>query len=277
MKGTVRTSRPLPATRLTKPFWWFHLCAAVLFASGAHAQNGLSEMRALLGGGSYYYAAQVAGPALVTENPEAPEAHFLYSRALYLTGEVEAAEAQLEAARRLSGGDTPAYLWLDGLLRAAAGNLEEGEKQLERAFAEGRTGEAAYEMAYEMAMDWGRVAWQRGNVGGALEAFEAAAATERGRREPWPELSRGRLLMYGGDFGGAIEAFERTITIFEENDTSAEGLPSPAYVEAYYRLGQVYELAGDADTAAQHYEFARISDPNYAPALEALARLEDQP
>ena len=284
MNSTVRASQLFsttpPTTRLTKPFWRFRLrvvlCAvAALLALSAYAQDALSEMRALLDGGSYYYAAQVAGPALVAANPEAPETHFLYSRALYLTGDAEGAAAQLEAARRLSGSDTPAYLWLDGLLAAAAGDLEEGERRLERAFSEGRTGEAAYGTAYEMAMDWGRVAWQRGNAEGALSAFEAAAATERGQQEPWPELSRGRLLMYEGDFDGAVKAFERAITVFEENDTSAEGLPSPAYVEAYYRLGQVYELTGDADTAARHYEFARISDPNYAPALEALARLEE--
>ncbi len=246
--------------------------SVLLLFSGAHAQDALGEMRALLGSGSYYYAAQVAGPALVTANPEAPEAHFLYSRALYLTGDVAGARVQLEAARRLSGGgDTPAYLHLDGLLQAAAGRLGEAEKLLQQAFSQGKTAETAY----QIAMDWGRVAWQGGDFGGALEAFEAAAATERGQREPWPELSRGRLLMYGGDYEAAVEAFETAITIFEEHDTSAEGLPSPAYVEAYYRLGQVYELMGDESTAAQHYEFARIADPNYAPALEALARLEE--
>ncbi len=265
---------------MAKPLFQFYLCVtASWLLAGAYAQDALGDMRALLDSGSYYYAAQVAGPALVTENPEAPEAHFLYSRALYLTGDAAAAGMQLGAARRLAGGDTPAYLWLDGLLQAATGNLEEAEKLLQRAFLEeqieaqtaGQTGETAY----EMAMDWGRVAWQRDDVEGALRAFGAAATTERGQREPWPNLNRGRLLLYSGDYEAAIAALEAAITVFEQNDTSAEGLPSPAYVEAYYRLGQVYELEGDRDTAAQHYDFARVVDPNYAPALEALARLNE--
>ena len=275
MVSASRALPPIPALSV-KPFGWFCLCVTALCLTPCvHAQDALGDMRALLDSGSYYYAAQVAGPALVTENPEAPEAHFLYSRALYLTGDAAAAGMQLGAARRLAGGDTPAYMWLDGLLQAATGNLEEAEKLLQRAFVENQTEEQTGENAYEMAMDWGRVAWQRDDVEGALEAFEAAATTERGRREPWPNLNRGRLLLYSGDYEAAIAALEAAITVFEQNDTSAEGLPSPAYVEAYYRLGQVYELEGDRSTAAQHYDFARVVDPNYAPALEALARLNE--
>ena len=278
-KGMVSASRalsPVPALSLAKPLWRLSLCVtASWLVAGAYAQDALGDMRALLGSGSYYYAAQVAGPALVTENPEAPEAHFLYSRALYLTGDAAAAGVQLGAARRLAGGDTPDYLWLDGLLQAATGNLEEAEKLLQRAFVEAQTAGQTGDTAYDMAMDWGRVAWQRDDIGGALRAFEAAATTERGQREPWPNLNRGRLLIYSGDYKAAIAALEAAITVFEQNDTAAEGLPSPAYVEAYYRLGQVYELEGDRSTAAQHYEFARVVDPNYAPALEALARLNE--
>lgn len=49
--------------------------------------------------------------------------------------------------------------------------------------------------------------------------------------------------------------------------------PTPAYVEAYYRLGEAYEQLGDLARAEANYRAARTADPNYAPAVQALDRL----
>ncbi len=53
-------------------------------------------MRALLQEGLYALAAQVEGPELVRALPESAEAHYLYAKALYLTGDLATAEAQLK-------------------------------------------------------------------------------------------------------------------------------------------------------------------------------------
>lgn len=242
------------------------ICVSLFTLGIASAQEGaLDEMQALLDGGFYASAAQVVGPELVRALPDEADAHFLYARALYLMGDVDAAQASLTRATELAGDEAkPSYMHLQGLLSAAAGDLAGATEELRDAFRRSRR--------YEIAMDWGRVAWQRGDVDTALEAFDAAAETEEGRKSPWPPLNRGRLLLYEGRTEEAVTAFERAITVFEENDTG-EGLPSPAYVEAFYRLGEAFERLGDEARAETNYLAARSVDPGYTPATEALMRL----
>jgi tetratricopeptide (TPR) repeat protein len=244
----------------------------LLAAGHALAQTPLEQMRDLLQRGYYNSAARVIGPGLVQSQPDSAEAHFLYSRSLYLTGSLDAARRELDLALELRGNATdPAYNHLDGLLRAAAGDLEGGARLLRNAFL--RSGE------YEHAMDWGRVAWRAYRLEEALEAYEAAAWTERGSRLPWPHLNRGRLLVFLGRTEEAIAAYRTSIEVFEEYDTG-EARPSPAYVEAYFRLGEIYEsMAATSGSsrqlqlAADHYRAALTGDPNYAPAIEALDSL----
>jgi tetratricopeptide (TPR) repeat protein len=243
-----------------------------LLAGMAFAQTPLEQMRDLLERGYYNSAARVIGPGLVESHPESPEAHFLYSRSLYLIGEIASARMQLRRAMELSGNDVDAdYNHLDGLLRAADGDLPGGARLLRNAFLRSQK--------YEHAMDWGRVAWQAYRLEEALEAYEAAARTEAGSRSPWPHLNRGRLLTFLGRTDRAITAYRTAIEVFEENDTG-EARPSPAYVEAFFRLGEIYErqAAGGNSArllqlAADHYRAALTGDPNYAPAIEALDSL----
>lgn len=241
-------------------------------AAWTSAQSPLAQMRDLLERGYYNSAARVTGPALIESFPENPEAHFLYSRSLYLTGDVKGARAALDRAMELGGNRTDAdYNHLTGLLRAAEGDLSGGARLLRNAFV--RSGR------FEHAMDWGRVAWQAYRLEEALEAFRAAAETETGRRSPWPHLNRGRLLTFMGRTEDAISAYRTAIEVFEEFDTG-EARPSPAYVESYFRLGEIYEQLGQAEDsarylqlAADHYRAALTGDPNYAPAIEALDSL----
>lgn len=243
-----------------------------LLTGWALAQNPIEQMRDLLERGYYNSAARIVGPSLVESHPNDPEAFYLYSRSLYLTEEIGAAREALDQAMLLADDEVdPDYLHLDGLLLAAEGDLRRAIEVLREAF--GMSGQ------YEHAMDWGRVAWQAYDLEEALEAYAAAAQTEEGMKNSWPHLNRGRLLTFLGRNEEAIDAYRRAIEVFEENDTG-EARPSPAYVEAYFRLGEIYEAMGEEQgsnrflqLAIDHYRAALTGDPNYAPAIEALDSL----
>lgn len=265
MRNRVRNGYHMPVPR-------FAVILLLAVSGFCIAQTPLEQMRDLLDRGYYNSAARVIGPGLVQSLPDDPQAHFLYSRSLYLTGALAEARKELDRALELSGdAPNPDLNHLDGLLRASEGDLAAAVRLLRNAFVRSRD--------YEHAMDWGRVAWQAYRLDEALEAYSAAANTEAGASSSWPHLNRGRLLHYLGRTEEAIAAYRTAIEVFEEHDTG-EARPSPAYVEAYYRLGQIYEeMAADdrsprfLQLAADHYRAALTGDPNYAAAIEALDSL----
>lgn len=224
-----------------------------------------AQMQALLDQGYYNSAARLNGPDLVARYPESGRAHFLYARALYLTGDLAGAASELDKVIAIDGDSDPGVVNLQGLLRAANGDPVGALRALQNAFLRGRD--------YEFAMDWGRVAWQAGRYPEAISAFEAAATTERGRKELWPFVDKGRLLVFTGKLPEAIAAFNAAIDVFEATDPGEARPGSPAYVEAYYRLGEAYEQLGEVDRAEVNYRAARTADPNYGPAIQALDRL----
>jgi tetratricopeptide (TPR) repeat protein len=112
--------------------------------------------------------------------------------------------------------------------------------------------------SYAIAMDLGRVSWQAGDYDTALAAYRAAADTEVGSSQPWPLLNGARLLLYEGRPQSAIDLLEQTLdlldaTVSGEVTTESPALPSPAYTEAFYRLGQAYEALGDLEQAPSNY------------------------
>lgn len=254
-------------TRLSP--WWASvlLLAGLALAGQALArEDAVRQMRDLLSRGFYNSAAQLNGPSLVQRFPDDPEAHFLYASALYYVGNPSAAQARLDEATRLTRGSVPAeFVHLDGLLRASRGDALGAVRALQNAFLR--------EPLYAYAMDWARVAWQAGMYDDALDGFAAAARTERGEREPWPHVGRGRILLALERTEEAISAFDTAIDVFEAHDTGAARVPSPAYVEAWYRLGEAYESIGRLADAEVSYKAARSADPNYGPAVQALDRL----
>ena len=242
------------------------LAALLALTPAALAQrDAFDQMRMLLETGYYNSAARLNGPDLVARYPEEPEAYFLYARALYLTGDYAGARAQLDRAMALAGADVPAYSHLNALLLAAEGDPQGALRLLQNAFL--RTREYSY------AMEWGRVAWQAANYDEAIQAFRMASETDVGSRQPWPFLDLGRVLMLSGRTEEAIQAFNQAIEVYERYDPGATGPGSPAYVEAFYRLGEAYESLGQLEQAETHYRAARTADPNYAPAVAALDRL----
>jgi tetratricopeptide (TPR) repeat protein len=222
-------------------------------------------IRDLLSRGFYNAAAQLEGPNLVQQYPNDPDAHYLYARAAYLTGDLGTARSQLDQALALVSGEAPEYVHLNGLLRATEGDVAGALRSLENAFLRSRD--------YQHGMDWGLVAWREGRLETALAAYAAAAETDRGRSEPWPHINRGRILARVGRTDEAVTAFETAIEVFERSDPGGLAPPSAAYVEAFYRLGRLREAAGDLTQAEQDYKAARSIDPNYTPAIEALDAL----
>lgn len=255
----MRRAAPLRGTIL--------LLAGILLLGSANARDdAMRQMRDLLARGYYNSAAQLNGPSLVQRFPDDPEAHLLHALALYYVGDTLAAQVRLDEATRLTRGSVPAeHVHLDGLLRAARGDAAGAVRALQNAFLR--------DPRYTYAMDWARVAWQAGLVDDALEGFAAASQTTQGQREPWPHVGRGRLLLALERVDEAIVAFETAIEVFEAHDTGVARVPSPAYVEAWFRLGEAYESIGRLVDAEASYKAARSADPNFGPAVQALDRL----
>ena len=247
-------------SRLFVPF----LCLLLLGVTFSFAQSTLETMQREIDEGSYAFAAQVSGPSLVRDLPDNPEAHYLYAYALYLTGNLEAARAELETALSLTDTPEPKYNLLDGLLLAATGDTQEAKDLLRTSFERSQD--------YEVALAWGRVAWQDRDYESALEGYTAAADTEQGRLEVWPHLNRGRMLKALDRLDEALSAFQQAIDVFEANDPGGT-VPDPGYVEAFFRSGEVYERLGDTRQAISFYEAALGADPNYSPARAAIDRL----
>lgn len=254
--------------------WRLAFVLAGLALAPVHAQNAFQQLEDLLERGLYNSAALVAGPALVEANPDNRRAFELYSRALFLSGDQTGAREALEAMLRLGPAEpvSPSELQLTALILA-----EEGEPALAAPLLQTA---ASQTDSYEYAMDWARVSWQMMDVEQAELAYRTAAETPRGQREPWPWLDLGRLLLFQGRLDDAEVALEQAIATYEAFDTGAS-LPSPAYVEAFYRLGELEERRleqGSANSslarAASNYRSALIGDPNYRPAQRALERLE---
>jgi tetratricopeptide (TPR) repeat protein len=235
------------------------------------AQNSLEQLRQNLTDGYYASAAQILGPAAVRENPDNPEAHFLYSYALYYTEDFAKAREELDKALALVGDAvTPDYTHLNGLITAAQGDLAGAITLLETAFLQSQD--------YEMAMDWGRIAWQAGDFDTALKAFGAASGTEEGKTQIWPHLNRGRILQQvKGDNEGAISAYNTVLDVFDANDPGGDAPVPPGVVEANFRLGEIYEALGDNLTAKSYYDAALALDNNYTPAKDAISRLARNP
>jgi tetratricopeptide (TPR) repeat protein len=245
-----------------------------LLPAMASAQDEYQQLQDLLQRGLYNSAALVAGPALVEANPADRRARYLYGLALYLAGDIDAARRELDVIMGEGGPENADERNLLGLILAAEGDVSAALPLLEEAFLDsGR---------YSHAMDLARVAWQGFELDLALDAYGQAAATQRGAREPWPWLNMGRILLIQDRFAEAATALERAIEVYEASD-SGELLPSPAYVEAFYRLGtlheELYGSSGDETHLTQamdNYRNALVGDPNYAPARSALSRLEQQ-
>src|SRR6056297_4065146 len=100
------------------------LAALALAGQAAGQPDPASAMRDLLARGYYNAAAQLEGPNLVQRRPDDPEAHYLYARAAWLTDDLATARRELDLALELAGAPAPEFVHLNGLLRAAEGDVD---------------------------------------------------------------------------------------------------------------------------------------------------------
>ena len=267
--GCCATPSVCGLTAMRDVEWGVHrLWPTLLFvacAAAAAAQTAL-EMRSALERGLWHTAAEVLGPALVAFTPLDPEAHLLLARARYLIGDDDGARGWLGTADALAGAPLPVeHLRLAALLRADGGDAAGAADLLRSAFAQ--------QPGYDLALDWGRIAWQAGRLEEALNAFAAAAVTPEGRLSPWPHLNQGRLLLLMGEPSAALVALERALDVIEANDAGDPLPPGPAYAETWFRVGEAHEALDARAEAEAAYRAARTVDPNHAGAADALARL----
>ena len=249
--------------------WFLCLGGLLAFQTYSAAQVSLESMRAELRDGYFNAAAEITGPKLIETLPNEAEAHYLYAYALYLTNQQERARASLNKAQTLHNGPNPAtYDHLDGLLLAAAGEFTEALRALQSAYRK--------HPQYDTAMDWGVTAWQTADYEAALKAFAAASNLAEGQQHPWPWLNQGRLHHHLEQTDEAANAYKAAIDAYTQNDPGDGRPASPAYVEAYYRLGELYEASEDFQNAELNYKAALAADPNYEAALTALERISQQ-
>jgi tetratricopeptide (TPR) repeat protein len=269
----MKNSSPLHALnsqRRLKIVEAIFLMFVMFLFSHSFAQNSLEQLRTQVTNGYYASATKISGPLAIKENPDNPEAYFLFSQALYYAAETLEARVQLDKALTLLSNEPPAeYVHLNGLITASEGNLPQAVTLLETAFLRSQD--------YSVAMDWGDTAWQAGDFDTALGAFQAATTTERGKTELWPYLNQGRILQQAkNDPDGAMTAYQTVLDIFDANYPGGTPAP-PSVVEANFRLGEVYESLGDKATAKSYYDAALYLDRNYTPAKNALDRLVRNP
>ena len=93
-------------------------------AFGQSWKEAKSNAERLIEEGQYVSVAQLEGPKLIANFSQQAEAHYLYSYALYLTGDFDSSRIQLNQAITLSSEISANHLWLEGLLEAASYNLD---------------------------------------------------------------------------------------------------------------------------------------------------------
>lgn len=248
---------------------WVLLGAFLGYAQ--EASEPFADMEQLLAEGRYALATQVEGPTLVSRFADDPYAHYLYARALYLVGDVEAAQRALEEAlANLDTTDAAAlpYLTLQGELAAAQGETERAQTLLQEVFVR--------QPNYANASNWGQVAWQAADYDAALEAFRAAQDyTATSEETASALLNYARVLRLANQPEEAVRVLEDLLDILDAQVITE--LPPPAYAQAFLLLGTIYQDQGDIGKARANYEAARLADPNAVAATVALEQLPAAP
>ena len=253
---------------------------AMFFGYAQNAPDPFADMEQLLTEGRYALATQVEGPALVTRLADEPYAHYLYAQALYLVGDIDAAQRALQAALAnidAVGDNDPVadreaarlpYLTLQGKLAAAQGEVSRAQVLLRDVFER--------QPSYTHASNWGQAAWQAADYDAALEAFRIAQDYATTTEETANVLlNRARLLRLSGQADRAVAVLENLLDILDAQVITE--LPPPAYAQAFLLLGAIYEDQGDVSRARANYEAARLADPNAVAATVALEQLPATP
>ncbi len=248
---------------LFRHFYYFFIASCVTWGCFGYAQSwkeAKAKVEELIELGQYTFVAQFEGPELVKTFPQRASAHYLYSYALYLTGDFPKAKSELSEALSLVKYIPANYLWLNGVLEAAMHNTDRAIALLEKAYK--------LEPSYIIAMDMGRVAWQKGDYGKALEAYQLATKFPEAIEKPWSYINQAKLLSYQGNYSEATKVLKNLLDLQEDR----ENLPF-VYEEVFYLLGQAHERLGDIENARANYEAVLAINPDHSLTLNALTQL----
>jgi tetratricopeptide (TPR) repeat protein len=132
------------------------------------------------------------------------------------------------------------------------GMTDEARRVLERALKLDPDFFATHDMLAGLAL-------RAGNADGAIAEYKEAL---RGNPNPGPLLSNlGAAYLAKGDYAGALQILNRAIAL------------DSTLVNAYIRIGQVFEAQGRVDEAGGYYDRARRRDPSSEIAIHSQASL----
>jgi Flp pilus assembly protein TadD len=199
--------------------------------------------------------------------PSDAEAHFLLSRAYYLSGGVVNLGRAADQIRSAFRAPAPRleYYWQQGLVQSAQGKTQLALSNL-RVAASGDPKSAGIKDTYRFAMDWGAVAWRSGDLRQALEAYRRAVRVDGSQPFGW--LNQGVIYLSLSEPERAEPVLERSVTLFAQSYAK-----HPAYAEAQFTRGRTLEQLGRFDAARLAYRSALSLNPNMQIARDALDAL----
>jgi tetratricopeptide (TPR) repeat protein len=195
-----------------------------------------------------------------------------------MSGARNASEAALAAAP-----DSPGLLWNLALLSEREGNAEETERHFAKLVSlKPDFEDAAYRLGF--------LQLQRGDYAAAVDSFEICIK----QRADWVEalLNLGLACWKFQDLDSAAQTFERVLSLQAQNADALRALIAiaierkdharawdlqqklvavgPPTVELSYNLGLLLQAAGEAEKAAQCYQWASEAQPDFRAALTNL-------
>jgi tetratricopeptide (TPR) repeat protein len=244
----------------------------LFFCSNVFAQNtDLTVMRSKLEAGDFK-AVIVQLEPFVKLKPNDPDGHFLLARAYYLTGGAlnqARAEDQIRLAIKLVAFRAE-FEWQYGLILEALNKVDQALLHL-RSSVLGDARGVSNQSLYRYAMDWGGVAWRKGDLRQALEAFQAANRIDPS--QPWALVHQTALHLALNEARLAEPLIVRCLKLLEANKYAAN---HPVWAEAYFWYGQTLESLSRFNEAKSAYLKALEHDPKFGRAREAFENLRSK-
>jgi tetratricopeptide (TPR) repeat protein len=250
----------------------FSVFFCLLLCSGVFAQStDLAVMRNKLEAGDLKTVIVQLEP-FVKQKPNDPDGHFLLARAYYLTGGAlnqARAEDQIRLALKLVSFRAE-FEWQYGLILEALSKVDQALLHL-RSSVLGDPRGVSNQSLYRYAMDWGGVAWRKGDLRQALEAFQAASRINPS--QPWALVHQTALHLALNESRLAEPLIVRCLKLLE---TAKYAANHPVWAEAYFWYGQTLESLSRFNEAKSAYLKALEHDPKFGRAREAFENLRSK-
>lgn len=166
------------------------------------------------------------------------------------------------------------------IMEKVLGKMMKKQKELETMLAE-EWGGAAYTNGLDMVKA-GDAAWQDGrykaashSYNEALQVFEAVESLKAGQFRRY--MRRGAEALEAGDGNEARAAYNAAAAINPDDEDAQKGASRAKHIDRVHALfasGQAHEESGKIAFAQADYTIAKTIDPDFTPAVEALARVQ---